>query len=148
MSRPRLVPAGAFALVVALAIPLVAGCAGGPTVGDPWVRLPMNAEGPTGAFLTISNPGSTADALLSASSPAAAAVEIHETSMGADGMMGMTPVDRIGIPAGGTVELAPGGFHLMLIGLTAPLAAGDEVELTLVFEQAGEITVTAEVREG
>lgn len=151
MSRPHRAPAGALALLVALVLPLVAACGAGdgagPTVGDPWVRVPMNAEGPTGAFLAISNPGPTEDALVGARSPAAAAVEIHETSMSADGMMGMTPVERIGIPAGATVELAPGGLHLMLIGLAAPLAAGDEVELTLVFERAGEVTVTAEVRD-
>ena len=62
-------------------------------------------------------------------------------------MMGMQPIARLEIPAGGTVELKPGSYHIMLIDLTKELKAGDTIEITLKFEKAGEITVTAEVRE-
>jgi copper(I)-binding protein len=70
------------------------------------------------------------------------------TMAGGSGMMQMRPVDRIEIPAGGTVELEPGGYHVMLLDVpdTYP-AVGETFEVTLTFEQAGEKTVTAEVRE-
>ena len=61
-------------------------------------------------------------------------------------MMGMQPVARLEIPAGGTVQLAPGGYHIMLIGLTKDLKVGDTVQVTLKFEKAGDVTVTAQVR--
>jgi hypothetical protein len=61
-------------------------------------------------------------------------------------MMGMEPVARLEIPAGGTVQLAPGGYHIMLIGLTKDLNVGDTVQVTLKFEKAGDVTVTAQVR--
>ena len=63
-------------------------------------------------------------------------------------MMGMQPVARLEIPAGGTVQLAPGGYHIMLIGLTKDLNVGDTVQVTLKFEKAGDVTVTAQVRAG
>jgi copper(I)-binding protein len=119
---------------------------GGISVTGAWVRVPMVPAGPAGAFLVITNGGGAADALVGASSPAAGAVEVHETTMGADGSMGMRPVARLEIPAGGSVALQSGSYHIMLIGLTKPLAAGETVELTLLFEKAGAITVRAEVR--
>lgn len=67
---------------------------------------------------------------------------------GDSGSMTMREVDAIELPAGEMVELAPGGYHIMLIDLVAPLEVGDEIELTLTFEKAGDRTVTAEVREG
>jgi copper(I)-binding protein len=62
--------------------------------------------------------------------------------------MAMHPVEKIDLPAGGTVELKTGGYHVMLIDLTGDLMAGDEVEVTLHFDQAPDVVVTAEVREG
>lgn len=148
VGRP-IATAFAFALAIALA-GTFAGCSGGgaPSVTDAWIRVPMNATGPAGGFLSIANPGSSADALVGASSDAAAAVEIHETTMADDGTMGMAPIDRIELPAGGSVELKPGGTHLMLIGLAKPLTAGEKVTITLLFEHAGAVEVTAEVRAG
>ena len=63
-------------------------------------------------------------------------------------MMEMVPVDRIELPAGATASLQPGGYHVMLLDLVAPLAEGDQLELTLSFELAGEIVVTAVVGDG
>ena len=63
-------------------------------------------------------------------------------------MMGMREIDRLEIPAGTTVELVPGGFHLMLIDLAEDLVPGTEYDLTLTFAEAGEVTVTVEVRDG
>jgi periplasmic copper chaperone A len=118
----------------------------GLTVTDAWAR-PSTGMGRAGAvYLEITGASNEADVLLRAASPAATTVEIHETSMGADGTMGMQQVDRIEIAAGGTVVLEPGGLHIMLIDLTGELAAGSTIDLTLTFEKAGEIAVTAEVR--
>jgi len=61
-------------------------------------------------------------------------------------MMGMQKMDRLEIPAGGSVELKPGSYHIMLIGLTRELKAGERIDITLKFEKAGDVKVTAEVR--
>jgi copper(I)-binding protein len=96
------------------------------------------------------------DALVGASSPAATTAEVHETvamgtpapgASGDAGMMGMQPVKRLEIPAGGSVELKSGSYHVMLIGLKKDLKAGDTIEITLTFEKAGKVTVSVPVRE-
>lgn len=158
MSRVHPHAVGRAAAILVVASLLLAACGGstdatGPggvslRIDDPWIRVPMAPTGPAGAFMTIANTGADADALLSVSTPAATAAEVHETTMAADGSMGMRPIERLEVPAGGTVELRSGSHHLMLIGLTTELAAGDTVELTLTFERAGPVTVTAEVRGG
>ncbi len=136
-------------LVLTLGV-LLAGCAPaaatGITVTDAWARTSAMVDRAGAAYMVLHNGGTTADKLLSASSPAAATVEIHETTM-VDGMMGMAPIEALEVPAGGQAELAPGGYHIMLIDLTQELKAGDTVELTLTFEQAGEVKVSAEVRD-
>jgi copper(I)-binding protein len=138
----------AVVLVIGLVLAACSPGPGSPTVSDAWVRRSTAMDKPTAAYFVISNPGDTVDALVGASSPAAASVEIHETSTDASGMTGMHPIERIEIPAGGTVTLEPGGYHLMLMGLTGQLASGDTVELELDFEKAGAVSVEAPVREG
>lgn len=148
------------ALLLAASV-LLAACAGaGPAIGisGAWARPPLAEGGPAAAYLVVENRGPAADALLGASSPIAGSVEVHETfELGAGdpaasdgamggGMMGMRPVDRLEIPAGGRVELRPGGHHLMLVGLRGPLAPGSSIELTLRFERAGDVTVSVPVR--
>lgn len=97
------------------------------------------------AFLQIENRGKSDDALLSASSPAAARVEIHTMSMEGD-VMKMRALDALDLKAGQTVAMKPGsGAHLMLMGLKKPLVAGDKVPMTLNFRNAGKVEVTAEV---
>jgi hypothetical protein len=86
----------------------------------------------TAAFLVLHNPGPKALALVKASSPAAEATELHEMTM-QDGRARMRPVARLEIPAGDSLALAPGGTHVMLIGLKAPLAEGALVPLRLTF---------------
>lgn len=117
----------------------------GPTVSGVWVRPPMAPGRPAAGYLTIVG-GATVDALVGASSPIAGSVEIHETMPGASGMMAMQPVAKIDIPAGGTVALEPGGYHLMLMELKEEPKVGSTVELTLTFEGAGDVVVKAEVR--
>jgi periplasmic copper chaperone A len=118
---------------------------GGITVSEAWVRNPAIADQPGAAYLVIQNNGA-ADKLLSVTSDIAQTIELHE-SMESGGMMQMSPVPNIPVPANGKVELKPGGFHMMLMGLTRELKAGDKVQLTLNFEKAGKIPVTADVRE-
>jgi copper(I)-binding protein len=118
-----------------------------PVVTDAWVRPPMGADRPAAGYLTITNPGAVADALVAVTSPIAMSCEIHETSLDSSGMAGMHPIDRLEIPAGGTVSLEPGGYHLMLMDSQA-MTVGSTVELRLEFEKAGTVVVQAEVREG
>ena len=91
-----------------------------------------------GGYLVIRNKGVAADRLVGVSSPASARVEIHEMAMEKD-VMRMREVKGVDVPAKKSVELKPGGYHLMLIELKAPLKPGDKVPLTLRFEKAGEV---------
>ena len=130
---------------------VIAACSSGApkslAVSDAWARAQADATASSAAYLVIANPTDQADALVRATSPGAM-VEMHQTSTDASGMTGMHPVDKIEVPAGGEVKLQPGGFHLMLMGLTKPLAVGDKLEIDLVFEHAGRVVVQAEVRDG
>lgn len=105
-----------------------------------WVRPSVPGQRASGGFVQLHNGGGAADRLLGGSTPAADAVELH--SMAMDGnVMVMREVDAIAVPARGTLVLGPGGFHMMLMGLKAPLKAGDKVPVTLRFEKAGELKV-------
>lgn len=118
-----------------------------PTVSGAWVRPPQGMGRPAAGYLVITG-GSQADALLSAKSPIAAMVELHETSTDASGMTGMHPISRLEVPAGATVTLQPGGYHLMFMSVTGTVEVGAKVRIELTFEKAGTITVEAEVRQG
>jgi periplasmic copper chaperone A len=138
-----------LSLLTLTTLALVAACsssAGSLKTADAWAR-PGSSGAETAAYLTITNSGSAADSLLSASSPSAASVELHETSMDTSGMTGMHPIDKVEIPAGGSVTLEPGGKHLMVMGLTKDLAVGDALEVDLVFQNAGTVKVQAEVKQ-
>jgi hypothetical protein len=136
---------------ILLALIGLVGVAAGATsirIEDPWVRrapaLP-GAESKTAAYLTIVNGNATPDALVAATADVATSVELHETRDMA-GMMMMEPVPKIAVGPGARVQLRPGGYHLMLIGLKGALAPGQRVTLTLRFEGAGPVTAHAEVR--
>jgi copper(I)-binding protein len=153
-SRSRFALVG-FLLIVATA--LLAGCGGSAseapaapslTVSDAWVRPPMGPDRPAAGYLVITNTGVAADALLGATSPVSMRVELHETSMDSSGMAGMRPIDRLEIPAGGTVRLEAGGYHLMLMDVGDKMQVGGTVELQLEFDKAGTMAVVAEVRGG
>lgn len=105
---------------------------------DAWARPTVPAQSVGGAYLTLENAGPAADRLLGASTPAAQAVELHSMQMDGN-VMRMRQVEAIELPAGGSVALAPGGLHLMLMGLKAPLKAGDRLPLVLRLERAGEL---------
>jgi hypothetical protein len=114
------------------------------------IEKPFSRATPGGAkigagYMTITNKGPAADRLVSASSPAAGKVEIHEMSM-QDNVMKMRELPG-GLPigAGKSVSLTPGGYHLMLMGLKAPLKQGDKIPVTLNFEKAGKVDITLDV---
>lgn len=115
-------------------------------VVEAWSRQSPMMELAGAAYLTIVNDTDVDDALVGASSPAAATVEIHKTTQAEDGTMAMAPVDAVPIPAGGVVALAPGGYHIMLIELAAPLVEGQTFELTLEFAASEPQTVMVPVR--
>jgi hypothetical protein len=93
------------------------------------------------AYFSVTNAGATADRLVAAESAAARRVEMHAQEL-VDGVARMIALDDgIDLPPGATVELAQGGLHVMLMGLTEPLSPGDRVALTLVFERAGSVTL-------
>ncbi len=140
-SQPPADPSGAPSAVPAS--PVVVGDL---SVEGAWARVSPMVERAGAAYLVIRSRGATDDALVGATSPAAAVVEMHQTVAGEDGMMTMRPVPAIPVPAGGMVELVPGGYHLMLIDLVEPLAEGMDVELALTFQSGVVITVHAPVR--
>jgi copper(I)-binding protein len=113
-------------------------------IDHPWTRPTVAGQSVGGGYLGIHNRGSAADRLLGGTSSAAAKVEVHEMRMEGD-VMRMREVGGLALPAGGRVKLEPGGLHLMLVGLKAPLKVGDKVPLTLRFEKAGQIEVMLHV---
>jgi copper(I)-binding protein len=116
-------------------------------VSGAWVQVSGGIDLPAAGYFEIENRGSADDSLVSASSPGAASVELHQTMPDMAGMVGMAPVTRLTCPAGGSVSFAPGGYHLMIVGLRRQLEAGDTLELDLDFEHAGTIVVQAAVRQ-
>lgn len=117
------------------------------TVKDPWVRGTVTGQKATGAFLQLTT--TEAVRLVEAKSGAAKIVEIHEMRMEGDRMM-MQAVPGLDLVPGKTLELKPGGYHVMLIDVVKPLNAGDKVPLTLVLEGKDkkriQVDVSAEVR--
>ncbi len=141
-------------LLAAVAIvATLAGCGGAGTTAsgslttsEAWAR-PGPAGGETAAYLTIANAAGAADTLVSASSPDADSVGLHQTMTDASGMTAMQPMAGIDIPAGASVTLAPGGTHLMVMGLAKDLAAGGTLDLELHFKNAGTVTVKVPVKQ-
>src|SRR5690606_13269297 len=145
----------------------------GLTIANPWARTsPMDT---TYGAVYLELTSADGDALVGASVPedVAGTVEIHETvpaedadaegmgdmgmneegsdttetTMAGMGQMTMQPIESLELPAGETMALEPGGYHIMLIELVAPLETGEEIEVTLTFENAGERTITVPVRD-
>ena len=116
-------------------------------IDDPWVRGTVAGQMATGAFMAITSRQGAA--LVSASSPVAGVVEIHTMNM-QNGVMTMRPVPRLELPAGKAVQLAPGGYHVMLLDLKQPLKPGETVPITLKLEGKDKaltsLDVKAEVR--
>jgi hypothetical protein len=137
----------AWAVLMSAAVLTITACgaaAGSSSITVSNVRIPEPA-GPTGAaYLTIANDGDGDDRLVAIETDVASSAEVHE-SMLTNGAMSMRPVDGVDVPAGGQAVLEPGGLHVMLVDVDQDFAVGDTVELTLVFDGAGEQAVDAEV---
>lgn len=137
----------AFLLLLGHAAAAMPVQVGGLAIDHVWSRSTA-AQMPTGVvYLTVENRGKIADKLLSASTAVAAETQIHRTSMD-NGVMRMRPVaGGVALPAGKTVKFAPGGLHLMLMGLKAPLKVGEPFRLKLHFAHSGDVDVEVTVRD-
>lgn len=114
-------------------------------IGHPWARMTPAGAKVGGGYLSVTNKGAEPDRLVSATAAVADRAEIHEMTV-KDGVMNMRMLtDGVDIPAGDEVKLAPGGLHLMLIGLKQPLKEGDSFKGTLTFEKAGTVDVDFKV---
>jgi periplasmic copper chaperone A len=113
------------------------------TATDPWVRAAVPGQKATGMFVQLQS--KTATRLVSVSTPVAGVSEIHEMSMDG-GVMRMRAMPGLDLPAGQTVALKPGGYHLMFMELKQPLKAGDTVPVTLTLENAAKQRETLELK--
>ena len=112
-------------------------------VDDPWVRATVAPQKSTGAFMQLTS--AKAAKVVAASSPLSAMVEIHEMKMDGDNMK-MRAVDALPLPAGQVVALKPGSYHVMLMGLKAPIKAGETVPLTLTVEGEDKQRTAVEIK--
>lgn len=111
------------------------------TITHPWSRETAPGQDVGGGFMVIANAGTTPDRLLGGSTPVAKALQVHEMTMD-HGVMRMREVTAgLAVPAHGTLELKPGSYHLMLVGLKAPLKKGTRIPATLRFAHAGAVKV-------
>lgn len=140
--------AAAATLAIALLLaPTAARAHDGVHVNEPWTRATLGGAKTAAGYLKIVNHSDKAEHLLSASSPAADHVEIHEMAMSGN-VMQMRPLPAgIEIKGKETVELKPGGFHIMFVGLKAPFKAGAKIPLVLKFEREGEVKVELAVQD-
>jgi copper(I)-binding protein len=141
-----LLAAGALALAGCGSSATPAPTQAGPvTVRDAWVKA---SPGPmTGSFGVVENSGGDDLTLVSATTSASSTSELHEVVV-VDGQMVMQPKDGgFALPAGGELVLEPGGDHIMIMGMTAPVEAGDDVEITLTFDDGTTYTYAAQARE-
>lgn len=121
------------------------------TLGDlaleaPYARATLPNAPVGGGFLTITNTGDTPDRLTAVETSVAGRGEIHEMVMKGDVMMMSALPDGLEIPAGETIELKPGGYHLMFMDLKEPLSEGETVTVTLTFETAGTVDLPFDIR--
>lgn len=141
---------------LALGVALMMTAAGSALAGDAkagniqitgaWARASAGPAQNGAAFMAIANSGNEADRLLAAAADVAATAELH-THLHEGGVMRMREVPAIDVPAGQTVTMQPGGYHVMFMGLKAPLKQGTAFPLTLTFEKAGKVTVDVAVGE-
>nr|WP_135606949.1 copper chaperone PCu(A)C [Solemya velesiana gill symbiont] len=115
------------------------------TVSDPYARAVPPGQPNSASFMTIVNNSEKDHALVNAESPVSKVVELHTHRM-EEGMMKMRRVEKIDLPAGQTVALKPGGLHVMFIGLKQDLKPGENVDVTLIFEDGSKTQIQAPVK--
>ena len=123
-----------FLLFLCVALPVQAQM----QVEKPWARATAPGATVAGGYMVMRNAGTAADRLVSASSPAAAKVELH-VHINDNGVMRMREAPGYDVPAKGSFELKPGGAHLMFVDIRRPLKEGEKVPVTLKFEKSGEL---------
>lgn len=116
-------------------------------LADPWARVMQPGQQAGGGYLEITNRGTEADRLVHASAPRAARTEIHSMEI-VDDVMTMRPVEGgLEVPAGETLSLRPGGYHVMFIGVADPFEVGEVIDVTLEFEHAGRVELEFRVHD-
>src|SRR4051812_37122602 len=139
--KPRAVLFGVMLCLLADGVLAAGYTLGTLQIGQPWARATPRGAAVAGAYLSVTNTGPTADRLVGGSIAVANRFEFHSMEM-EDGIAKMRPVTGgLEIKPGQTVELKPGGLHVMLLGLKQPLQQGQRLKGTLVFEKAGKIDV-------
>jgi copper(I)-binding protein len=145
LTRASIAAAGLAVLIAAAPACADEVKAGDLVISQAWSRATPKGAKIGGGYLTIANKGAAPDKLLGGSTDVAGSVQVHEMSM-QNGVMKMRPVEGgLTIEPGKTVTLAPGGYHLMMTDLKAPLKQGDKVQVTLDFEKAGKVRVPFDV---
>ncbi len=136
-----------------ISVIVLAACApaaSGPKVSveSLWGRSSPKVVDAAAFYMNLKNTGSVADSLIGAKSSACGMIELHET-VDKNGMMEMQPIagQKIEIPAGGSVELKPGGMHVMCMMKKADFTAGSKLPITLIFEKSGEMPLTADIKD-
>lgn len=142
--RTLLTLAAATLLIVAASFAFAQGAS--IQVEQPWARATPAGASTGAVYLTITNKSQEMDRLLSLSSDVADKLQIHEMKV-VNGVMEMREVTGgVAVAANGSVELKPGSYHLMLMGLKKPLKASETIPLTLDFEKAGKVSITVPIR--
>ena len=144
----RTLPLAALLMMTACGKQDTAACGGdGIVASNAWVRAAGEGSPMSAAYVELCNGGETADRLIAVSFDGASAAEVHVTQMSDDGVASMAPAENgIALPPHETMALAPGGAHIMLIGLSAPIEEGEEATITLEFENAGPMTLLFEAK--
>lgn len=143
-------------LCMFLCLLIITACSSTPAsapieITDAWVRavdpeMDMAGGSATALFMTIQNNVATADTLIKVESDIAEMVQIHLSEIDANGIASMQEVAGVEIPANGLAELKPGSYHVMLMGLKQEIKEDDMITFTLVFQNAGSITIEAPVK--
>ena len=136
-------------MAVLIFILLLAGCTDSAKTGieivDAWARAGISGDN-SAVYFKVTNHDSESAEMISAMSDLAQKTELHRSTMGSDGTMMMMHQDSISLPAGETVEFKPGDYHIMLIGLTRDLKAGDTIHLVVKLQGGREIDIEAVVK--
>lgn len=143
-SQMARLPVAAVLLGWLATVPSMAG-SGALFVGDAWARATIGESTVSAIYLSVTNRGDTPERLVGASADRAGRTTLHR-SVVEDGVMKMRHVEAVVIPAGATVRLEPGGLHMMLLGVSSRLEAGERITVTLRFERAGEMPLSVPVR--
>jgi periplasmic copper chaperone A len=119
--------------------------AGSIEISEPRVRLPSEGRNQTAAYMTLTNRGTKTDSLVSATSIGATKLELHAHIKTQDGLMAMREINRIEVPAGATIPLSPGGYHIMVKQLTKNLKTGNTLPIDLSFASGAKASLALPV---